>query len=273
VLSEGLSAIKRVAAKVRREKVLRFGVPFFDPGEVSAYRQLSTEPGAARGGTPLAFHPRCLDGKAVFCRPGTRDKSSLEDLLAHQVYLPPAEVREPKVIIDLGANVGYTLSHFAHLYPNARIIGLELDRDNFAMAQQNIGWCAHRVALINAAIWSSDGIVKFSGPGEDAFHVDAALSAAQAPRSAERTARSISMPSLLAQHGIDFVDYIKMDIEGGEAELLLNADCSWLKRVGSMKIELHHVPYDKFHQVLTGHGFRCHGDRRHWACIVATRVQ
>jgi FkbM family methyltransferase len=178
------------------------------------------------------------------------------------------------VIVDLGANVGYTVAHFAYLYPRARIFGLELDSDNYRVALQNTEWCKERVTLINAAIWSSDGYIRFSGPGEDAYHVDASVSD-QAGTSAppfNQVARSVTMQTLIADNQITHIDYLKMDIEGGEAEIVLNADRSWLDKVDVMKIELHRVAYDVFDDVLTAHGFRCRKEFMGVACIVATRA-
>jgi FkbM family methyltransferase len=221
----------------------------------------------------MVFHPKCLGGQPVLCRPGTRDKSSLEDLLFHQTYLPPMPLDDPKVIVDLGANVGYTLAHFAFLYPSARTIGLELDANNFLLARQNTKWCQDRVTLINAAIWSKDGYVTFEGLGEDAYHVVAPTArsddtAAPAP---DRRARSITMDTLINDFDISRIDYLKMDIEGGETELILSSNPTWLERVDAMKIELHRVEYRDFERALTARGFHCYPDARHPSCIVAVR--
>jgi FkbM family methyltransferase len=178
------------------------------------------------------------------------------------------------VIVDLGANVGYTVAHFAYLYPRARIVGLELDRDNFVVALQNTDWCKERVTLINAAVWSSDGYVKFSGVGEDAYHVIAAVSdqAGECMSSSSPMARSVTMQSLLAEQNIAHIDYLKMDIEGGEREIMLKGDRSWMEKVDVMKIELHHVAYQGVADVLTSHGFRCWKGYMGVPCIIATRA-
>lgn len=265
--------VRRMLLKLRGRRALQRGDLFTAPHERDLYRKLATTD--SHGGlAAVTLHPRCLGGNAVVCRPGTRDTSSLEDLLVHQFYLPPKTLQAPRVIVDLGANVGYTTAHFAHLYPQARIVGLELDKANHSIAVRNTEWCRDRVKLINAAIWSSDGYVTFSGPGEDAYHVDASVGAEGRALSTAgtHTARSVTMQTLLDENGITHVDYLKMDIEGGEAEVLLKADRSWLKRVATMKIELHRVSYAPFADVLTSHGFRCWKEDLRVPCIVAIRA-
>lgn len=250
-----------------------FGKPFISENEKTLYRQIVRMSEDSGDHPAIVFHPSCLGGNPILCRPGTRDRSSLQDLLFHQTYLPPKTISRPKVIVDLGANVGYTVAHFASFYPSARIIGVELDAGNFLLAQENTRWCNDRVTLINAAIWSSDGYVNFDGPGEDAFHVVGSAVADQGiPSPAPtRRARSLTMATLIKDFDLKRIDYLKMDIEGGEAEVILAADPSWLAMVDAMKIELHDVDYHDFDRALSAYGFRCYPDSRHPSCIVAVR--
>jgi FkbM family methyltransferase len=269
----GSNLLKRVGTKVRPSLQLALREPFTLQTEKDLYRKVLNTPESDEPHAPVTLHPACLGGHSILCRPGTRDKSSLDDLLFHQVYLPPKPLHQPRVIVDLGSNVGYTVAHFAFLYPSAKVIGLELDPGNYALALKNVEPWKDRVSLINAAIWSSDGDVVFGGHGEDAFRVlsPANDSPAQANQPKARLAKSVTMPSLMRDHGVSRIDYLKMDIEGGEAELVLNADCSWMEQVDAMKIELHHLDYGDFERALTARGFHCYPDKREWTCIVALR--
>lgn len=49
---------------------------------------------------------------------------------------------------------------------------------------------------------------------------------------------AITVPDLLAEHDIEYVDVFKIDIEGAEKELF-EGDTGWLDRVGAVAIELH----------------------------------
>lgn len=276
----GSDLLKRVSKRVRPSLQLAFQEPFVFRSDKDLYRKILETPESDALYAPVTLHPACLRGNPIQCRPGTRDKSSLEDLLFHQVYLPPNPLQQPRVIVDLGSNVGYTVAHFAVLYPGARIIGLELDPENYALAVKNVEPWKDRVTLLNAAIWSVDGEVMFGGRGQDAFRVlpSAQNSPPQIGRAAvaadaigARLAKSVSMASLMRDQDISRIDYLKMDIEGGEAELVLNADCSWAEHVDAMKIELHNLDYRDFTRVLTARGFHCYSDKREWTCVVAVR--
>src|SRR5438874_10004347 len=45
---------------------------------------------------------------------------------------------DPKIIVDLGANVGFASVYFANRFPAAKIFALEPNTDNFAIACKNI---------------------------------------------------------------------------------------------------------------------------------------
>lgn len=263
MLKPATDIFKRGLIKLRREYGARFGNVFTTPQEMELYRQVLAAPRSSA--PPVAFHPNCLDGAPLLCRPGASDKHALEDLLFLQVYLPPPLKHPPRTIVDLGANVGYTLAHFAHLFPEARIVGLELDAGNHALAVENTAKWRDRVTVLNAAIWSSDGEVSFGGRDENEFHV------VETGSGSGRRVRSLTMPTLMKEAGLDTVDYVKMDIEGGETELLLNGDTSWLDKVGAMKIELHDVDHRDFERALKARGFRCYEDKLLWKGLVAVR--
>ena len=56
------------------------------------------------------------------------------DTFFHRFHLPPGELARGACIVDLGANVGYTAAHLAALYPESRIIAVEMDGRNAAVA-------------------------------------------------------------------------------------------------------------------------------------------
>ncbi len=266
MLKPATDLLKRGLIKLRREYGARFGDVFTSPAEMELYRQVFAAPRSELAQPAVTFQPKSLNGTPLLCRPGTSDKHALEDLLFLQVYLPPPMAHPPRTIIDLGANVGYTLAHFAHLYPEARIVGLELDAGNHALALANTAPWRDRVTVLHAAIWSSDGYVTFGGQDENEFHVVGA-----ADDDDSRRVRSLTMQTLMNEVGFRSVDYVKMDIEGGETELILKSDASWMDKVAVMKIELHEVDYHDFERALVARGFRCHEDKLLWKCIVGVR--
>jgi FkbM family methyltransferase len=76
-------------------------------------------------------------------------------------HLPSPEVHAPRIIWDLGANIGLTVAHLAFRFPHARVLGVELDEENVALARRNVAPWADRCGVIHAAVWPSDGEVQY----------------------------------------------------------------------------------------------------------------
>lgn len=220
--------------------------------------------GVARS-TPARIRVRSLDGAAVLCRP-SQDVWTFKYTFLEQFHLPPMEIPPHATIVDLGSNVGYTVAHLATRYPEARVIGVEMDAANFELAVRNTASFGERVQLIHAAVWTSDGTISYTGEDDDAFKV-----AEHADEAGARSAPARRLTSIFDEHGIEQVDYLKMDIEGAEAAILADP-AGWCSRVRSMKVEIH-APFsaEECRALLEAQGFSCWLDESHWNCVCAVR--
>ena len=199
------------------------------------YRRLENPPlRMSNGSHEVRVRFREMPDVALRLRPGTEDDSLAKDALFRRHHLPPASLspNELQTIWDLGANVGLTMAHMATLFPCAHIVGVELDGDNAALCRENIAAWRDRCELVHAGVWTSDGTVEYArDPGRaQSFHVASGQASASAP--------AISLNTLLERTGAERVDYVKMDIEGAEAQVLTQAT-EWAQRVRSIKVEIH----------------------------------
>jgi FkbM family methyltransferase len=244
-------------------RAARYAGLFQSPLDAWRYARLRR---ASRRGTPLPpaeLRLRALGGAALLCRPN-QDVWTLKHTFVHGFHLPPAPLADDAVILDLGSNVGYTVADLAVRYPRARIVGVEMDDQNWRIARRNAAAFGDRVTVLHAAVWVEDGTVAYGGDEADAFHV-----LADGRGTGVRHAPAKRIGTLLDELGIGRVDYVKMDIEGAEAALL-DGDLAWADRVRLMKIELH-PPAGYAAAALGAHGFACRRDDRHWDTIVAVR--
>lgn len=191
---------------------------------------------------------RPLGGAEVRLRPGTADAFTAASLVG-AFHLPPVHQPAPRLIWDLGANIGLTMAHMARLFPAASIVGVEVDHDNAVLARRNLTTLGDRCALIEAAIWWQDGLVSYSSRlGKEAgVTLDPSGSA---------TARAMSLNALLSEVGSP--DYVKMDIEGAEREVL-SRNTEWASAVRCLSVECHGVyGQDDCVRDLQRLGFRAH---------------
>jgi FkbM family methyltransferase len=136
----------------------------------------------------------------------------------------------PRVIVDAGANVGYSVLRFLLEYPKARIIAIEPDAGNLAQMVKN---CAtYRNLIVEPhALWTHRTRLSITNPedGSNAFQV------AEDPNG---SITSISIPDIIERHSIETIDLLKVDIEGSELEVF--SDCeAWLPKVRALLVETH----------------------------------
>lgn len=240
--------------------------------DVVAYRRLRRSWKKEKEGKPVQLGLKALKGRKVFVRPGTSDAEVLWDVFIAHYHLPPVPLPDDCVILDLGANVGYTTAHFATLYPHATIGVVEMDPDNMALAKMNTEFAKDRCRYLEAAVWSQSGTILYEGLDKWGYHV---INNSKPKGQSVKSAQSLSMEEVMEQCQLKQVDYLKMDIEGAEA-VVLNSDLSWLDKVRSLKVEYHpqhdeQISYEFLSKIFDSTGFVCTRDTLHETCLVARR--
>jgi FkbM family methyltransferase len=156
--------------------------------------------------------------------------ASFEEIFSQEIY-KFASSKENPVIIDCGSNYGVSIVYFKSIYPKAMITGIEADPKIFELLSWNIELRNYQdVILINRAILGDASIetVEFHCEGADGGRVFAI-------EDNKNTARvdSIHLDELLSEP----IDFLKMDIEGAETEVIMS--CDNLRNVPQLFIEYH----------------------------------
>lgn len=147
--------------------------------------------------------------------------------------------RAPQVIIDAGAHIGFTAAYLAHHYPQARIYSVEPAPSNFRLLCANTAPYP-QITPIHAALWHEATELAVVTPNRQmrpgAFRTLAPSDST--PFHVIGRTLTTTMPQLLADYEIDFVDLLKVDIEGAEKEVFTEA-AAWIERIGVIVVETH----------------------------------
>jgi FkbM family methyltransferase len=166
---------------------------------------------------------------AVWARSDTSDLAAFRHVFdgAYDFELPA----QPRLILDLGANVGYGSVYFALRHPTARVIAVEPEPSNVALLRRNVA-ALQGVDVVEAAVWPRSGRVSLQDPGKGQWgmRVHAAGETGHV--------RAVTITELLERTNADWIDLAKIDIEGSERELF-SQNTGWLERVGALVLELH----------------------------------
>ena len=146
--------------------------------------------------------------------------------------------KEVHLIIDCGANVGYSSAYLLSKHPQARLIAVEPEEGNFAMLQKNLSPYGDRVTLIHGGIWSHKcGLVVCRGTYRDGLEWSTQVRECEKGETPDVSA--IDIKSLFERSGAGSIDILKIDIEGSE-HVVFSGDCSgWLHKAKNVIIELH----------------------------------
>ncbi len=150
------------------------------------------------------------------------------------------DLGEPSLVLDLGANVGFSAAYFLSAFPKARVVAVEPDDGNLRMLKRNLLPYGDRVILLHGAVWSRPATLKvlkgtFGDGREWATQVEEVCEAEEASAAVQ----GWDVGSLINMTGVSMVDLLKVDIERSELSVFGKSAGSWLPRVRNISIELH----------------------------------
>jgi FkbM family methyltransferase len=177
-----------------------------------------------------------------YCRLEEFDPYREEDIV--KLFRP----KEADIVVDIGAHIGkYTIIASKMVGSEGKVIAIEAHPVNYDTLRQNIviNKLSNVIAL-NYAVHSKETIVKLYEHGqEEGFTIYNTIMSERTmtPRNQKYIeVKANTLDSLLLQNGINQVNWIKIDVEGAEYEVLMGATniLSSSKDI-SLLIEIHNL--------------------------------
>jgi FkbM family methyltransferase len=177
-------------------------------------------------------------------RPGDTDLEVLKQVFVEQHYnldrFPQRErlqneldriiaAGETPVIIDAGANIGASSVWFARRFPETRVIAVEPDAANAALARANTAPYPN-IEVVAAAIGSASGAVSLRAREGRSWAIRTERSAEGVPL--------VTVADLLSGIPRPRLLIVKIDIEGFEADLFAD-NTDWVSEAVAIVVEPH----------------------------------
>jgi FkbM family methyltransferase len=175
---------------------------------------------------------------SLMCRPNTSDRDVFKQIFIEREYSCLDDLSNVDLVIDCGANVGYSSAYFLTRFPKCKVICVEPDLSNFEILEKNLAPYKERVNLICSGIWSHTADLKIlEEPYKDGREWAVQVRECKSGEIPEMQA--VDIGTLLRESGQNKISILKMDIEGAEAVVFANNYESWLSRVDNMVMEIH----------------------------------
>lgn len=176
-------------------------------------------------GQPVIVRARSSDMR-VAIESLTKEYAFLSDLL------PP---HYAGLVVDAGGYIGTAAIAFARRFPEARIVTIEPSSDNFAVLKRNVQ-AYQNIFPVNAALGDIDGAkVTLSNRGTGNWGFTTVSSPLDGTEL--ETVTVVTLSSIAVEHE-STIDFLKLDIEGGE-KLLFDSQTTILSEIPFVFVELH----------------------------------
>lgn len=179
----------------------------------------------------------------------------LKEIFAEDIYLFNTSNPSP-YIIDCGSNIGLSVIYFKRLFPNARVLAFEADTNICGFLKQNLHTFKYDDVIVeNKAVWKEETELDFYASGTVGGRL------LDSKNGNEDKKLIIKIPSVRLKNFLkEKVDFLKIDIEGAEIEVL--SDCANdLISVQNLFVEYHgsalkEQTLDQLLSILRRNGFR-----------------
>ena len=147
------------------------------------------------------------DGEVQFINP-QEFLHAVDELFIDEIY--KLQLPDNAFIIDCGANIGMSVIYLKKKFRQAHIIAFEPDEKNFSLLKNNVAAFGFtKVDLRMEAVWIENTNLSFASEGSMSSKIDD-------KNFSSTQVKAIRLKELLNQH----VDFLKIDIEGAEYEVL-----------------------------------------------------
>lgn len=186
------------------------------------------------------------NGKPIYYRSNSSDVALIYEILLRKGKKADYYISHnitPKVIFDIGGNIGATSIYFANLYPDAAIYTFEPVKENFELLSKNVEPYKN-VRAFNTGLGNMDGKIKMFGSNCDKNFGGGSLYEKGIDEN-NFFEIDICKPSTFIKENIKdenfAIDLIKIDTEGAEYDILTSFDESVISKVKYIIGELHGI--------------------------------
>jgi FkbM family methyltransferase len=221
---------------------------------------------------PLLFKAR----NGIFIEVPLRLLHTFKEIWMEECYMYGSALKISRlaVFIDIGANAGYFSLYAASRFPGAKILAYDPIPPNFEQLRRNININKNSgIIAFQKAVAGYRGMAMMTFDKSDAFSTIAHITNVSGPDNKSDTieVNCVTLKDIFDDNNLVSCDFLKMDCEGAESEIIFNCPVDYLSRIKQFAIEMHGdaAPLKKY---LRDNGFITHETKRSLGMLYAWKV-
>ena len=173
----------------------------------------------------------------------------IKEVWAREIYIKHGfTIKENDNVLDIGGHIGVFAVLAGNMARKGKVIAFEPMADNYELLKINVEFNhLKNVIAENVAIANENGIRKFHlstyrGNKGVGYMTGGHSLYPSDDRENETQVQTATLESMMGKHNIHQIDYLKLDAEGAEYEILFNAPKTIIEKVRKIVMELHPHP-------------------------------
>lgn len=200
---------------------------------------------------------RLRDGSKYLIRAGSTDRFIINEIRLHKEYNPRGfEIKEKDRVVDIGAHIGIFSVMAARSARKGRVYSFEPGKENFSILEKNM-----KINKLGNLILENKAV---NGTGRDLkFFISQTRNKGQNSKyrldesQKEVKVKAVSFKNLINKIGE--IDFLKLDCEGGEYEILESLSKKEFEKIKKISMEYHNYEDKKgedIAEILKKNGFK-----------------
>ena len=185
------------------------------------------------------------NGLKIKTRRASTDKGIILEILFDKVYNPKGfEINENDVVIDIGGHIG-VFSLYASKFTKNKIFCFEPIKENFTLLNENIRINRkNNIKAYNLAICNQKKIKIFISKENTGGH--SIFNKSQYYEVAD----CISLEKIFEREKIEKCNFLKIDCEGCEYDIIYNLDKKNFEKIDKIVMEFHCIQKNKIYDII-----------------------
>lgn len=198
-------------------------------------------------------------GVDFYIRPKSTDADVIEEMWVEEIYIPKGfQIKNDDIIVDIGAHIGIFSIYAAKYAPQGKVFSFEPTDDNYALLIENISENKiNNITPYKKGISNTDGereinvwddetrgrtfypeIFKIPGDKEGRTYYGSV-------KPHKMMIVTITLDTIIKENSIEYIDFLKIDCEGAEYDMLFNCLDSTLLKVKKISMECHNIDNER----------------------------